>query len=255
MQMTHNTMLITGGGSGIGRALAEAFYHLGNTVILAGRRQDILEQITAAHPGMHFLVLDVQDEMQLPPFVQQITTRFPALNVLINNAGIMRREDLLTAATSTDAEATIRTNLLAPIRLTSALLPQLLRQPQSTIVNVTSGLAFVPLAETPTYCATKAALHSYTQSLRYQLKDTAVRVVELIPPYVATELSGKAQATDPRAMPLEEYITEVLELFRTQPDATEICVQRVYPLRYAAAQGQPKYEEIFQGLNGSFAHE
>jgi uncharacterized oxidoreductase len=127
------------------------------------------------------------------------------------------------------------------------------KQPRSTIMTVSSGLAFLPMAMTPTYCATKAAIHSYTQSLRYQLKDTAVEVLELVPPYVATELMGAHQANDPRAMPLAEFVTEVMEILQTQPEAKEICVKRVYPLRFAAQQGQAKYEEQFLGFNNSVA--
>jgi uncharacterized oxidoreductase len=149
------------------------------------------------------------------------------------------------------AEATIRTNLLAPIRLTSALLPQLKKQHHATIMTVSSGLAFLPLAMTPTYCATKAAIHSYTQSLRYQLKDTAIEVLELIPPYVATELMGSHQAQDPRAMPLGEFIAEVMHILESQPEAVEICVKRVYPLRFAEQHGQAKYADQFASFNNS----
>jgi uncharacterized oxidoreductase len=254
MQMTHNTILITGGTSGIGRALAEAFHKLGNQVIVAGRRKALLDSITTQNPGMRSTVLDVQDSAKLKTFAAQITKDFPSLNVLINNAGIMRPENLnKTPADLTAAETIIETNLLAPIRLTSYLLPLLKKQPRSTIMTVSSGLAFLPMALTPTYCATKAAIHSYTQSLRYQLKDTAVEVLELVPPYVATELMGTHQANDPRAMPLPEFIVEVMEILQSQPEAKEICVKRVYPLRFATEQGHAKYQEQFLGFNNSVA--
>jgi uncharacterized oxidoreductase len=254
MQMTRNTILITGGTSGIGRALAEAFHKLGNQVIIAGRRKALLDSVTAANPGMKSAVLDVQDSSKLKAFAAQVTEDFPSLNVLINNAGIARPENLnKTPADLTDAEAIIETNLLAPLRLTASLLPLLKKQPRSTIMMVSSGLAFLPLAMTPTYCATKAAIHSYTQSLRYQLKDTAVEVLELVPPYVATELGGARQANDPRAMPLAEFTAEVMEILQTQPETKEICVKRVYPLRFAAEQSQVKYEEQFLGFNNSVA--
>jgi uncharacterized oxidoreductase len=116
-------------------------------------------------------------------------------------------------------------------------------------MTVSSGLAFVPMALTATYCATKAAIHSWTQSLRYQLKGTKVQVMELIPPYVQTELMGEHQAADPRAMPLRDFIAEVMDILRTQPDAREICVKRVYPLRFAEQQGQEKYDEFFKRFN------
>jgi uncharacterized oxidoreductase len=248
MNLTGNTILITGGGSGIGRALAEQFHALGNHVVIAGRRKQALDETTAANPGMKSLQLDIESPAAIRAFAAQVTADFPALNVLINNAGIMRPEKLLAQPAGLgDAEATVTTNLLGPIRLTAALLAHLQKQPRSTIVNVSSGLAFVPLALTPTYCATKAAVHSYTQSLRYQLKATNTEVLELVPPYVATNLMSGAD--DPRAMPLVKYIAEVMEILKTQPTPAEICVENVKGLRFAAETG--KYAAIFQGLNAA----
>ncbi len=250
MITTNNTILITGGGSGIGRGLAEAFHALGNQVIIAGRGQKNLDATTEANPGMKSLTVDMTDANSIHAFAAQMTRSYPALNVLINNAGIMIGENLTDQQEPvTDAEAMITTNLLGPIRLTAALLPALQKQPSSTIINVTSGLAFVPLAMTPTYCATKAALHSYTEALRYQFRNTNVEAIELIPPYVQTELTGQHQASDPSAMPLGEFIAEVMNLFKTEPTPHEINVERVKPLRYAAGQGQDKYEQMFQGFN------
>lgn len=250
MKTTDNTILITGGGSGIGRALAEAFHALGNQIIISGRSQKTLDEATSANPGMKSLTVDMTDAASIRDFAAKLAQEFPSLNVLINNAGIMRPENLLSPELDTvDAEATILTNLLGPIRLTSALLPLLRKQPHATVMNVTSGLAFIPLAATPTYSATKAAVHSYTESLRHQLRDTSVEVLELAPPYVATHLMGDQQAADPRAMPLEEFISEVMEILTTQPGATEILVKRVEPLRFSAVGGPEKYAEVFQGLN------
>ncbi len=233
MKLTGNTILITGGGSGIGRGLAEAFHRLGNQVIIAGRRQDVLDQATSANPGMKSVVLNIEDPASIAATVEKLTIEFPALNAVLNNAGIMRPE-AIQKATVADAEAIVTTNLLGPIRLTAALMPHLLEQPAATILNVSSGLAFVPLAFTPTYCATKAAIHSYTQSLRYQLKDTAIKVIEIIPPWVATELMGPVPS-DPRAMPLDKFIAETMSLLGT--DADEISVENVKYLRNAAATG------------------
>jgi uncharacterized oxidoreductase len=250
MQSTGNTILITGGGSGIGRGLAEAFHALGNHVIVAGRRKQALDETTAANPGMQSITLDAAEPVKIRAFVADVAARYPALNVLINNAGIMRPEKLAAQQEDlADAEAIVTTNLLGPIRLTAALLSLLQKQPHSTIVNVSSGLAFVPLAMTPTYCATKAAIHSYTQSLRYQLQGSTTEVLELIPPYVATDLMGTG--ADSRAMPLDQYIAEVMAIFTTQPTPSEICVERVKHLRFADANG--KYDEVFQGLNGAWA--
>lgn len=252
MQISGNTILITGGTSGIGRALAESFHQLGNQVIVAGRRKNLLDEITAANPGMKSAVLDVEDIEALPGFAAKIIEQYPSLNVLINNAGIMKPENLSDAAADFSiSESTVATNLTAPLRLTTALLPHFKKQPRATVMTVSSGLAFVPLALTPTYCATKAAIHSWTQSLRYQLRDTNIDVVEIIPPWVQTELMGPQQANEPRAMPLADFIAETMEILRTQPDAKEISVQRVYPLRFAAEKGQAAYEQFFNMLNST----
>jgi uncharacterized oxidoreductase len=250
MKTTGNTILITGGGSGIGRGLAEAFHALGNQVIISGRRKEFLDKTTAANPGMKSLTLDIDDPASIGTFSETITKDHPKLNIVINNAGIMRPENLKSQPIDlTHSESIITTNLLGPIRLTAALLPKLLKQPSATVMMVTSGLAFVPLVFTPTYCATKAAIHSYTQSLRYQLKATSVEVLELAPPYVQTELMDGAN--DPRAMPLKDYITEVMSILKTEPTPIEICVERSKMLRFAAESG--KYDAVFNGLNGAMA--
>ena len=251
MKTTGNTILITGGGSGIGRGLAEAFHALGNHIIIAGRRKQALDQTTAANPGMNSLALDIGDPANIRSFAVQMAAHYPTLNVLINNAGIMRFENLQAQQDNlADAESTIATNLLGPIRLTAALLPVLQKQPRSAIMNVSSGLAFVPMAPTPTYCATKAAIHSYTQSLRYQLRASTIEVLELIPPYVATDLLDGA--SDPHAMPLDKFITEVMHILTTQPMAVEICVENVKRLRFAAESGH--YDSVFRGLNDALAN-
>jgi uncharacterized oxidoreductase len=238
MKTTSNTILITGGGSGIGRGLAEAFHALGNQVIIAGRRQQVLDETTRANPGMLSAVLDLGDPAAIRAFAAEMTKRHPNLNVLINNAGIARLENLKAPPSDlADVEAMITTNLLGPIRLTAALLPHLQKQPRATILNVTSGLGFVPLPHSPTYSATKAALHSYSVSLRVQLRGTPVEVIEIIPPYVQTELGGPQQASDPRAMPLKEYIAETMQILETQPNAVENCVDHAKFLRFAEATG------------------
>jgi len=248
MQISGNTILITGGGSGIGRGLAEAFHAAGNQVIIAGRRKQVLDETTAANPGMKSVVLDIENADAIRRFAAQMAKDFPSLNAVIHNAGIMRPENLKGDAVA-DAEAIVTTNLLGPIRLTAALLPLLLKQPKPVIMTVSSGLAFVPFAVAPTYCATKAAIHSYTQSLRYQLRDTSVQVIELVPPYVQTELMGTDQANDPRAMPLKEFIAETMSILENAPDASEICVERVKPLRFAERGAD--YEGFFKNFNDS----
>ena len=246
MHIKNNTILITGGGSGIGRALAEAFHAEGNHVIIAGRRKALLDEVTKANPGMASAVLDIENAAAIATFAEKLKADHPKLNVVIHNAGIMRAENVKEGKLA-DAEATIATNLLGPIRLNAALLPTLQKQPHATVMTVSSGLAFMPLAPTPTYNATKAAIHSYSQSLRYQLKDTNVQVMELIPPWVQTELMGPGQATEPRAMPLKEFITEVMDIIKSSPDATEINVERVKPLRFAEVNGN--YAGFFKQFN------
>lgn len=234
MNISGNTILITGAGSGIGRALAEALHARGNKVVIAGRREHVLDEVVQANPGIEAMLLDIQDKADIAAFARQVAERFPALNIVINNAGIMRPETQLDLAV---AEETIATNLLGPIRLTAALLPHLVAQPRASVVTVSSGLAFVPLAATPTYSATKAAIHSWSVALREQLKGTAIEVIEIAPPYVQTELLGPHQAVDPAAMPLADFIAEVMTILETQPAATEVIVERCKPLRYAAENG------------------
>ncbi len=249
MILTGNTILITGGTSGIGRALAEAFHKLGNQVIISGRRQSLLDVITVANPGMRGLQVDVDDAEAVEVFAAHVRSEFPQLNVLINNAGIFKAEDL--CADSTDisiARSQIQTNIISVLQLTAALLPVLKKQPRSTVIATSSGLAFVPRAAYPSYCAGKAFIHSWLQSLRFQLRQTSVEVLEFAPPYVQTEIGGPEQLTDPRAMPLAEYIAEVMRLLENPyPPRGEIIVGRTEGLRWAEKRGD--YEKTFEALN------
>ncbi|MGY3544380.1 SDR family oxidoreductase [Bradyrhizobium sp. USDA 4469] len=248
MKRSGNTILVTGGGSGIGRALAEQFSIRGNRVIIAGRRREALDEVVYSHSGIEGAVLDINNGEAIGKFVNDVLVRRPTLNVVVHCAGIMRYERVTRAGFSTDiAEATISTNLLGTIRLTTALLPHFLSRPDATIVTISSGLAFVPLAMTPTYCATKAAVHSYSQSLRYQLKETNVRVVEIALPYVQTELMGAQQASDQIAMPLKDYINETMAILDANPDVTEVLVERVKSQRFAEARGD--YDAFFNAYN------
>lgn len=248
MNITGNTILITGGGSGIGRALAEALHARGNRIIITGRRESVLAETAAANPGMAYAALDMADSAAVLAFAARVVQDHPALNVVINNAGIMKVEDV-TAEPFDFAivEETIATNLLGPITLTAALLPHLRTRPAATVMTVSSGLAFIPLAATPTYSATKAAIHSWSQSLRRQLADTSVDVLELAPPAVATDLMP-GHARNPNSMPLADYTAEVISLIeRGDTPRGEILVERVKPLRFAEVNG---YEAVFAMLNG-----
>jgi uncharacterized oxidoreductase len=244
MKLSGNVILLTGGGSGIGQALARRLHDAGNQVIVTGRRAAALEEAIAGRSGMSARVYDVDDVGATRDFVRQLTREHPRLNVLINNAGIMRSEDLRAERDLADAEAMVQTNLLGPIRLTNALLPQLTRVADAAIVNVTSGLAFVPLASAPTYSATKAAMHSYTVSLRERLAGQ-VEVIELAPPAVRTELTP-GQSTREGYMPLDEYIDETMGLLGRTPTPPEILVERVKLLRNAEAEG--RFEQMLGGF-------
>ncbi|WP_029109235.1 SDR family NAD(P)-dependent oxidoreductase [Mycobacterium sp. URHD0025] len=245
MKSTGNTILITGGTSGIGLGLALRLHEAGNSVIVAGRRENLLDEITAAHPGIDALVLDVEDPDSIARARETLTVSQPDLNVLINNAGIMLQESVLDPAGLKTAEKHVMINLLGTIRMTYAFLPQLVSKADAVVMNVTSSLAFVPFPITPTYSATKAALHSFSQSLRIQLAHTGVQVIEVIPPNVRTTLLG--QQDDDQAMPLDEFLSETLELLAENPDAKELVVERARFLRNAEANGS--YEDVLAMLS------
>lgn len=234
MKSQGNTILITGGGSGIGAALAQRLHDAGNTVIVSGRRIEALQDAIAGRPRMHAVPLDIDSAAAIEAFAAKLLVEFPALNVVIHNAGIMRFETLDTRRDLADAEATITTNLLGPIRLTNALIDHLVTQADAALITVTSGLAYVPLTVTATYCATKAAMHSYTISLREALKGR-VEVIEIVPPGVQTELTP-GQESRPGYQPLDSFADEVMALLTAQPTPAEVLVEGVKFLRNAQAE-------------------
>lgn len=235
MKTTGNTILVTGGGSGIGLALAQRWHDAGNHVIVTGRNAARLDAAIAGRTNMSAMTLDVTDPAAIAAFAADITAKFPALNILVNNAGVMMYEDAAAGRDLTDAETTVVTNLLGPIRLTDALIDHLAARADAAIVNVTSGLAFVPFPKAPTYSATKAAIHSYSMALRVQLEGK-VEVIELAPPAVRTDLTP-GQSTRENYMPLDDFADEVMTLFAAEPTPEEIMVQNVLPLRHAEANG------------------
>lgn len=227
MKLTGNTILITGSGSGIGRGLAEAFHKRGNTVIIAGRRPEVLDETVRANPGLRSVVMDVADPESIACAAAWVIEQFPALNVVINNAGVMYGD---TADGPVDEDvllATVTINLMGPVRVASAFVEHLKTKPAAAIVHVSSVLAFVPLAAAAVYSATKAALHSYALSQRHRLRGSAVEVIEIVPPRVATDLmDGHA---DPMAMPLEAYVTETMAALASGGE--EVLIERTRVLR------------------------
>lgn len=241
MKLTGNTIFITGGGSGIGRALAEAFHQRGNKVIISGRRKGHLDAVVAANPGIETIELDVTDPNSIHSAAETLAAKYPELNVLINNAGIMEIDQAAGAIADDRLQATVDTNLLGPIRLTSAMIC-LLKKNKGTVIYNTSVLAFVPLALTAVYSATKAALHSYALSQRFLLADSGVRVLEIAPPWVRTELMNSQEAE--QAMPLDQFIAETLAVLET--DAEEILVEVAKPFR---ANPGPEEHAFVNGFN------
>jgi uncharacterized oxidoreductase len=227
MKLTNNTIFITGGTSGIGRAMAEKFHQLGNQVIISGRREALLEEVTAASPGMDYVVLDVTRADSIQAAAQSVLERYPALNVVINNAGIMPFDNAAGELDDAQAVMLLNTNILGPVRVSAAFIEHLKQQPDAVLINNSSVLAFLPLATNALYSATKAAIHSYTLSQRFLLRDTGVQVIEISPPWVDTDLIYKSG--DPRAMPLDAFISETFDKLGT--DTIEAIVDRVLPVR------------------------
>lgn len=251
MKPSGNTILITGATSGIGLGLALRFHKAGNKVIVAGRRKALLQQIKSDHPGIEAIELDVADAVSIVKASEQVAAQYPDLNVVVNNAGIMLPENVLGTGSLKVAEETVAVNLLGTIRMTHAFLPLLAKKASSFIINVSSSLAFVPFPSALTYSATKAAVHSYTESLRFQLSDTSVRVIEIAPPGVRTTLFG--QEHDDQAMPLDEFLDETLALLHGEETPKEVIVERAKFLRFAEVNG--KYSDVFAMLSAYKAPE
>ena len=247
MNISGNTVFIPGATSGIGLALALRLQEKGNTVIIGGRRTELLAEIAAEHPGIRTVAIDTTDPASIEQAAALVTAEHPELNVLVTMAGIMRVEDWHSPAGFLDsAEAVLTTNVLGTVRLIAAFVEHLRTRPDATIMTVSSGLAFAPLAATPSYNASKAAVHLLSESLRLQLADTSVRVVELEPPAVRTDIVP-GQAESEFAMPLDAFVDEVMELLETQPAATELQVENVKFLRYGEARGD--YADVVATLN------
>ena len=242
MKLTGNTIFITGGGSGIGRALAEALHKRGNKVIIGGRRRSHLDEVVEANPGMAAVELDITDAASIERVAAQLIADYPDLNVLINNAGVMLPDQASGQIDDALMVSTITTNLMGPIRLTSALIEHLKTRKDAVIAYTSSVLAFVPLAMTAVYSSTKAALHSYILSQRFLLQDTTVRVLEIAPPWVRTDLMNSREAE--QAMPLEAFIDETIAVLGT--DADEILVEGAKQFRDNPGPGE---HNLVNGFN------
>lgn len=242
MKLTGNTIFITGGGSGIGRGLAEALHKRGNKVIIAGRRRSHLDEVVAANPGMAAVELDITDAASIERVAARLIADYPDLNVLINNAGVMQPDHAGGQVDDALMVSTITTNLMGPIRMTSALIDHLKTRNDAVVAYTSSVLAFVPLAVTAVYSSTKAALHSYVLSQRFMLRDTTVRVLEIAPPWVRTDLMNSREAE--LAMPLEAFIDETMAVLGT--DADEILVEGAKQFRGNPGPGE---HDLVNGFN------
>jgi uncharacterized oxidoreductase len=242
MKMTGNTIFITGGTSGIGRALAEALHQRGNKVIISGRRRGLLDEVVAANPGMAAIELDMTDAASIERAAAQLIRDYPDFNVLINNAGIMQPDSAAGRIDDALLVSTVETNLIGPIRMTSALLGHLKTKNNAVVAYTTSVLAFVPLAVTAVYSSTKAALHSYIMSQRFMLRDTTVRVLEIAPPWVRTDLMNSREAE--QAMPLDAFINETVAVLGTDTD--EVLVDAAVLFRGNPGPGE---HELVNGFN------
>ena len=252
MNISGNTIFIPGATSGIGLALAVELDAKGNTVIVGGRRAERLERIAAEHPALDTATIDTADPASIAAAAKQVLANHPDLNVLVTMAGVMHTEDRHKPESFlASAESIITTNVLGPIRLIGAFIEHLQSRPDATVITVSSGLAFAPLKVTPSYNASKAAIHMLSESIRLQLADTTVKVKELVPPSVRTALLPGQEDNDV-AMPLDEYIAEVVALLENRPDDNEIQVERVKFLRYGEARGD--YDRVVAALNASDPH-
>src|SRR5262245_1671657 len=244
MKLSGNTIFITGGGSGIGRGLAEALQKRGNQVIIAGRRKANLTEVAKANPGMAWVELNVEDPASIASVAKKLIAEHPKFNVLFNNAGVMQIDDVSGPVDDKLIVSTITTNLMGPMRLTSALIEHLKGQKDAYLINNSSVLGFVPLALAAVYSSTKAAMHSYTLSLRYKLKGTPVKVLEIAPPWVQTDMLSSNN--EPRAMPLAEFIAETMQVLGT--DADEVLVERAKPLRNNVGPGEAAFVTKFNDM-------
>ena len=243
MKLTGNTVVVTGGTSGIGRELVEKFLGLGNTVVTCGRRRDRLDELQSRFPVLSVHPCDVADETQRAAFLEWVRARHPDVNVLVNNAGVQLITDLTIPVDVQRVRTEMETNFVAPLHFASMFAPLIARKPGAAIVNISSGLAFAPLAFMPVYCATKAAVHSLSLSMRRQLRDLGIKVYEIAPPGVDSELGRerwqKGQSSH-GGMPVAEFVAEMLRAL--EADLPEAAVGQAEGMR-------AKREGLFDAMN------
>jgi len=248
MKTTGNTILITGGATGIGFSLAEAFVKAGNEVVICGRRETKLKEAKRKLPQLHITVCDLSKESKRKFLYEWVCSNFSDINILVNNAGIQRMIDFKRGVNELYfGEDEIEVNLKAYIHLSALFTPLFLEKAETAIINVSSGLSFVPIAAMPVYCATKAAIHSFTQSLRYQLKDTSIKVFEVIPPTVDTELDKGAReqrGQEDRGIPPVEVAKATMKALES--NQYEVTVGMAENLKMGARTNP---EQVFQNIN------
>jgi uncharacterized oxidoreductase len=248
MKTTGNTILITGGATGIGFSLAEVFVNAGNEVIICGRRENKLKEAKHKLPQIHTKVCDLSQEKERESLYKWVNSHFKNLNILINNAGIQRMVNLRKGTRDLfNGEDEIEINLTAPINLSAYFIPSFLKQKEAAIINISSGLGFVPIAAMPVYCATKSAIHSFSLSLRHQLRDTSIKVFEIIPPIVDTELDKGARGErgqEDRGIPPLKVAQATLKALEN--DEYEIAIGMAENLRTGARKNP---DQAFQNIN------
>jgi uncharacterized oxidoreductase len=250
MKTTENTILITGGSTGIGYAMAKAFSEAGNEVIICGRNEDKLKDAQRKIPRVHIRACDVENKQEREDLFQWVVTNFPRVNVLVNNAGIQKEIDFSAGATlPLEQEREIEINFAASIHLCALFVPYFLRQKTDcAILNVTSGLAFIPLKIVPVYCATKAGLRAFTISLRSQLDESNIRVFEIAPPIVKTELHPEARARKQSDRGIAPEVVAAATLKAIRNDTFELIIGEAKSLKWASRIAPQLFHKLLNKL-------
>ena len=246
MNLSNNTVLITGGSTGIGLAMAEQYLKAGSKVIICARKQEKLDEAKKKIPALTTYLCDVLGKSQRESLAQKVISDFPDINILVNNAGIQRQNNFVKGADMTSAAEEIETNFMAYVHFSALFIPHLMSKPDAAIINISSGLGFIPIARMPIYCATKAAIHSFSWSLRHQLKNTSVKVFEIIPPTVDTDLDHGTRPASFRGISLNEFIPEAMKAIENDTYEAPIGMAKSF---FDSANIKSR-EEAFNRMNG-----